>query len=170
MKLIIKLMILVLSIHFVQGQNHTKSSNKNTENWVYDIECEGIGNEGSKLVKVWSYVKKPRQASIGMKNAVHGLIFKGYTGKIQGCSSFSPLVKDQKTIKKYAPFFKEFFKDGGDYLKYVTTATNGMIKSENVIKIKRKQYKVGIIVSVQTDLLRKRLENEGIIRKLSYGF
>ncbi|WCC45819.1 hypothetical protein PJW08_07465 [Tenacibaculum finnmarkense] len=63
----------------VNAQRRKKKSNKDTKEWRYDIECEGIAKRGSKLVKIWSYSKKPKFAiAQAMKNAVHGIVFKGY--------------------------------------------------------------------------------------------
>ena len=78
-----------------------------------------------------------------MKNAVHGIIFKGYAGGGQGCTSFSPMVKSAKTEKKFKEFFDNFFKDGGEYLKYVSAATDGSIAPGDRLKISRREYKIG---------------------------
>ena len=38
------------------------------------------------------------------------------------------------------------------------------------LKISKREYKIGVIVNVQSDQLRKRLEKEGIAKGLSSGF
>ena len=38
------------------------------------------------------------------------------------------------------------------------------------IKVSRKQYKVGVVVSVKHSALRRELETAGIINKLGGGF
>ncbi|WP_417199394.1 hypothetical protein [Bizionia sp.] len=146
-------------------------ANKDSEIFRYDLECQGIAKKGAKLVKVSSYSKNPKHAiSRGMKNAVHGIIFKGYTGGNQGCTSFSPLVPDVDVASQHEAFFDAFFADGGDYLKYVSQATDGNIAPGDRLKISRREYKIGIVVTVQLDQLRKRLEKEGIVRSLASGF
>ncbi|BAO76876.1 hypothetical protein [Winogradskyella sp. PG-2] len=146
-------------------------ANKDTKIWRYDLECEGIAKQGSKLVKVWSYSKNPKHAiSRGMKNAVHGIVFKGYAGGGQGCTSLKPLVKSAETETKFKEFFDKFFADGGEYLKYVSAATDGSIAPGDRLKISRREYKIGVIVNIQFDQLRKRLESEGIIKGLTAGF
>ncbi len=105
-----------------------------------------------------------------MKNAVHGIIYKGYAGGGQGCTSLKPLVKSVETEEKYKEFFEKFFMDGGEYLKYVTAATDGSIAAGDRLKISRREYKIGAVVNVKFDQLRKRLEAEGIIRSLTSGF
>lgn len=153
------------------AQWKNEKANKDTEIFRYDIECEGIAKLGSKLVKVWSYSKNPKHAiSHAMKNAVHGIIFKGFAGGGQGCTSFSPLLKSAKTAAEHAEFFDAFFADRGDYLKYVSAATDGSIAPGDRLKVSKREYKIGAVVNVQTDMLRKRLEEEGIIRGLASGF
>lgn len=146
-------------------------ANEDTKIWRYDLECEGIAKQGSKLVKVWSYSKNPKHAiSRGMKNAVHGIIFKGYAGGGQGCTPLKPLVKSAETESEFQEFFDAFFADGGEYLKYVSAATDGSIAAGDRLKVSKREYKIGVIVNVQFDQLRKRLESEDIIRSLTSGF
>ncbi|MDO7173626.1 hypothetical protein [Mariniflexile sp. AS56] len=153
------------------AQWKNEKANKDTEIFRYDIECEGIAKLGSKLVKVWSYSKNPKHAiSHAMKNAVHGIIFKGFGGGGQGCTSFSPLLKSAENASNHEAFFDAFFADGGEYLKYVSAATDGNIAPGDRLKISKREYKIGAIVNVQTDMLRKRLEEEGVIRGLTSGF
>ncbi|NOY48647.1 MAG: hypothetical protein GXO84_10745 [Chlorobi bacterium] len=166
------LLIIMLCVGITANAQWKKNkANEDTKIWRYDLECEGIAKQGSKLVKVWSYSKNPKHAiSRGMKNAVHGIIFKGYAGGGQGCTSFKPLVKSAETEAKFKDFFDKFFLDGGEYLKYVSAATDGSIAAGDRLKVSRREYKIGIIVNVQSDQLRKRLEKEGIIRGLTSGF
>jgi hypothetical protein len=166
------ILILVMAFGFTANAQWKKNkANEDTKIWRYDLECEGIAKQGSKLVKVWSYSKNPKHAiSSGMKNAVHGIIFKGYAGGSQGCTSLKPLVKSAETEEKFKEFFDKFFLDGGEYLKYVSAATDGSIAPGDRLKISRREYKIGVIVNIQFDQLRKRLESEGIIKGLASGF
>ena len=118
---ILSLMIVFMVIGIsANAQWKNEKANEDTEIFRYDIECEGIAKLGSKLVKVWSYSKNPKHAiSHAMKNAVHGIIFKGFAGGGQGCTSFSPLMKSAQNASDHAAFFDAFFADGGDYLRYV---------------------------------------------------
>lgn len=173
MKLKNNLIIIILLVFAVNANAQWKNekANRDTKIWRYDIECEGIAKQGSKLVKVWSYSKNPKHAiSHAMKNAVHGIIFKGYAGGGQGCTSLKPLVKSAETEIEFAEFFEKFFMDGGEYLKYVSSATDGNIAPGDRLKVSKREYKIGAIVNVQFDQLRKRLESEGIVRSLTSGF
>ena len=50
-------------------------------------------------------------------------------------------------------------------MKYVSVTS----ASQEVIKV-GKEYKVGMVVSVHKDALRKALENAGVVKGLSHGF
>ncbi|MEW7277651.1 hypothetical protein ABW636_03560 [Aquimarina sp. 2201CG1-2-11] len=173
-KEIVKISIVMFIAFFtctISAQRKKRIANKDTQEWRYDIECEGIAKQGSKLVKVWSYSKNPKFA-IGqaMKNAVHGIIFKGYAGGGNGCTPFKPLARNVTAEKEHEAFFKSFFSDGGEFRKYVTAAADGNIAPGDRLKVSKREYKIGVVVNVATDQLRKRLESEGIVKALNAGF
>ena len=63
---------------------------------------------------------------------------------------------------------EEFFKDGGEFMRYVTLVNNG--NAVEVVKVGKKEYKVGVIVSVDRDKLEQMLKEKGILKKLSSFF
>ncbi|HNP47341.1 MAG TPA: hypothetical protein PKK99_00790 [Bacteroidia bacterium] len=147
-----------------------KKANKDTEDWRYEVECAGVGKEGTYMIKVWSYSKKPQVAMEQCKkNAVHAVIFQGFAGGGQGCTPQKALTNNPALEQEKADFFAEFFADGGKYMKYVSTANDGAIGAGDRVKV-GKEYKVGVIVTVAKDNLRKDLENAGIIKSLTSGF
>ncbi|WP_026452650.1 hypothetical protein [Aequorivita capsosiphonis] len=154
-----------------QAQWKKGKAHKDTTIWRYDIECEGVAKQGAKLVKVWSYSKNPKHAiASAMRNAVHGIIFNGYAGGGQGCTSLQPLLKDPSIAEEHEAFFDAFFEEGGEYLKYVSAATDGSIAPGDRLKVSRREYKIGVMVNVMYDQLRKRLEKENIVKSLTSGF
>ena len=151
----------------ISAQN--KKADKDTRNWVYEIEPVGVGTQGSYLIKVWSYSKKPMVAlEQAKKNAVHGIIFKGFTG-IQGVPGQRPLTNNPNLEVEQAEFFKNFFAEGGKYMKFVNITNDGSVAAEDRLKI-GKEYKIGVVVSVNVAGLRKDLEDAGMVRGLSSGF
>ena len=147
-----------------------KKANKDTEAWRYEIEAENVGNTGTVVVKVWSFSKKPEVAAEqSKKNAIHGIIFKGVPKKdrIQGKK---PLVEDSAKESEHADFFKSFFANGGDFQRFVTLTSNGAIEAGDVMKVDKKEYKVGVLVTINYSELRSYLENKGIVKKLNAGF
>ncbi len=143
-----------------------KKMNKDTDRFRYELECAGNASQGSYMVKVWSYSRNPKKAAEQCKkNAVHGVIFKGFSGQ-NGCVAQAPLAKNPGVEVEYREYFDRFFSDSnGEYLKYVSVTS----AAQEVVRV-GKDYKVGIVVTVQKDALRKALEQAGVIRGLSNGF
>lgn len=182
-----KLIVFYSVIYFllfgnVFGQSSHKLEKKSeiaTEEFRYEIECAGEGTKGTYLVKVWSYfeIKNSKNISKLMpviseeskKNAVHGILFKGYSGGSgQKCRSQSPIVTAAEFERKQKKFLTSFFENDGLYMKYVTASNDAAPNS--IIKMGKKMYKVSMIVSVKKDDLRKYLEENNIIRGLTSGF
>ena len=81
-------------------------------------------------------------------------------------SGIKALVQDPQAEEANKDFFDDFFRDGGDYMRFVVLSNSGMA---DVIKY-GKEYKVGLTVTVNTPALRKYLEQKGVIAALNKGF
>lgn len=141
---------------------------KKGEFTIGNIEVQFIrtGVEGTVLFKVFSYGKNYDKALENAKpNAVKAVIFKG----IPGSDISIPLVNEYELSTSQRQFFEDFFKSG-NYLNYVSISGDGSVDPSDVLKVKRGQYKVGVVVSVQKTTLRKYLEELGIVRALDSGF
>lgn len=152
------------------GFRKKKKADKETVQWRYEVEAAGTGVQGTYQIKVWTYSRYPETAvEQAKKNAVHAVIFKGFPskGRIEGQK---PLSRNPNLEQDKKSFFKEFFKDGGKFQKYVFLANNGAIAPGDRIKLSKKEYKIGVVVSVHIAGLRKDLEAAGIIKGLSSGF
>lgn len=146
-----------------------RKANEDTREWRYDIDAQAVGSAGTYLIKVWSYSKRAHIAQEqSKKNAVHGILFKGFPGK-QGIPGQRPLVSDPATADQKAEYFERFFADGGPYMRFVEFATDGNVAAGDRVKIKR-EYKIGIVVSVNVAALRKQLEADRIVKALGAGF
>lgn len=132
---------------------------------TYEIQCAGSGTQGYYLVEVSTYVDKANQISedVVMKCAVHGVLFRGFTGG-QGCTSQRPLTGSAMQEQQHEEFYKSFF-ENRSYVNYASFVS-GSMKTTRV----GKQYKVAGTVSVAKDQLRRDLEKAGMIRGLSSGF
>jgi len=145
-----------------------QTADKYTAQWRYEVEPVSIGTQGSYLIKVWSYSKKQAVAAEqAKKNAVHGVVFRGFAG-MNGVSRKAPLASPNLENEK-REFFVPFFADGGRYMKYVSITNDGSIGAKDRLKV-GKEYKIGVVVAVAVDELRKDLEDAGIIRPLGAGF
>ena len=173
LKRFVPLILLIFSlVQLASGQSRKKRlADEDTQNWRYEIQCVGTGVQGTYLIKVWSYSKDPKIAiEQAKKNAVHAIIFQGFAGGAQGCVTQKPLARNPNIENEQAGFFSTFFADGGKYMKYVTLTNDGAVGAADRYKIGKREYKIGVIVSVRKDELRKDLENAGIIRGLADGF
>jgi hypothetical protein len=162
------LAVLIFGVH--NGYSATaakKKANKDTAAWRYEIEYAKTGGNNMLVVKVWSYAKKAAVAiEQGKKNAVHGVIFKGYTSTGGGTVSQRPLLSEPDAANQHRDFLDEFWADGGPYRTSVSAVADGSTETRKV----GKEYKVGIVVTVNKDALRSDLEKAGIVRALGAGF
>jgi hypothetical protein len=169
-KLSLFIVILLLVPFGISAQKGKKKADKDTYDWRYELEVVATGIQGTYQVKVWSYSKKVDTAiEQAKKNAVHGVIFRGFPakGRVQGKK---PLSRNPNLEIEHNDFFKDFFAQGGKYLKFVSVVNNGAIAPGDRIKINKKEYKIGVVISVDISSLRKDLEAAGIIKSMSSGF
>ncbi|WP_420287228.1 hypothetical protein VT569_02860 [Flavobacterium psychrophilum] len=166
---IVILFVIIFSLNQTVNAQARKKAEKDTQEWRYEIEAIQTGTQGTYLIKVWSYSKRPDVAiEQAKKNAVHGIIFKGFAGNAT-VPGQSALTNNTNLEVEKEEFFKPFFEDGGKYMKFVSTSTDGAVAAEDRMKI-GKEYKVGVIVSVNVSALRKDLEVAGILKSLNSGF
>lgn len=168
-----KNLLIIFSIVFFVGFSFSSNAQTRKEKKIagyidqnYEVECLGTGAQGTQLMKIWGYGKKPEDAVIQAKrNAVHAVIFKGITAG-QGCMK-RPLITDPGVEEAHADYFKQFFSPAGRYLNFVSVSGEGV---QERIKIDSKTYKVAINVSVMHSALRQELESAGVLKKLGSGF
>jgi hypothetical protein len=162
-----RLLLLAAALFVVVGASAASRKLKNSDTEKFQYELEGVSNgaQGTYLVKVWTY-SATKNANIERckKNAVHGIIFKGYEASANARGQ-RPLVSAPGAETEHADFFELFFKDGGEYNKYVKVTMG----SQEIVKVGR-TYKVGLVVSVSKDALRKALEKAGVVKALGAGF
>lgn len=136
---------------------------KNDKPLQYDIESAGSGVQGTYLVRVWVYSKSGKVSDEEIKKAaVHGVIFRGFNGG-QGSPSQRPIATSTTLEEEKAEYFKAFF--GSAYLQYANIVSG----SYQRVKV-AKEYKIGVIVQVSKDNLRRELEQAGVVKGLSNGF
>lgn len=151
-------------------QSQTRQERKATfeSQFNYEVICLGVGQDGTKMIKVWGYGKKPEDAAFNAKkNVVAAALFRGVPGG-NGAAP-TPAIVDMNAFEENVDFFNDFFKAGGLYLNYVNVTTDGAPSGDDRIKMS-KGYKVAISASVDFNRLRSYLEEKGIARKLDAGF
>lgn len=133
----------------------------------YDYElvsAKGISGAsvGFRVFKVWSYCKKREMLTqeICMRNAVHGILFKGLAGTDDQGGGFNALCPGgYETNPEY---FDDFF-NSGTFKQFIQLTSKGAQQAGDVVKLANKRWKVGLVVQVNVKTLRKRLEQDGII-------
>ncbi|MDO9633989.1 MAG: hypothetical protein Q7J05_02955 [Paludibacter sp.] len=136
--------------------------------YSYELLCLGVGQDGTKAIKVWSYGKTAEIAAHNAKrDAVAAVIFKGVPGG-NGAAPTPPILGIDG-YEKNESFFDEFFKAGGMYLGFINLTVDGVPSGADRIKTE-KGFKVAIYASVNFDALRKYLEDQGMARRLDAGF
>ncbi len=155
--------VLVCTAAFAQK----RKADKQTTQWRYELQAAvGQALDGGAMVRVWSYSTKPTIAEgQAGKNAVHGILFKGYPASVDGTRipGREPLISNPAVEQQYAEYFRNFFQTGGTFQRYVSYIGNGV--PDQQIKV-GKEWKIGVTVIVLVDQLRKRLEEDGIIQPL----
>jgi hypothetical protein len=161
--------LVVLFISPVSAQTRKERKILYNSQYNYEIEPVGVGQDGTKVFKVWGYGKDVNEAVMHAKaDAVAACIFKGLPGGAG--SAPTPAICTEPNIEvNKSDYFEKFFAVGGKYLQYIALTNDGDPSGEDRLKIK-KGYKVAIYVQVMYDALRKQLEADGIARKLDSGF
>ncbi len=156
--------LLTSNLAIAQSKQKRKLAGRLDRN--FEVECLGAGSQGTQLLKVYFYFKKDKEAGIYAKqNAVIAVMFKGVFSGASGCMR-EPLVS-LEAEEKNQKYFDDFFEPGGAYLRYVSISGDGQMTDRAKVG---KVYKAAMSVSVMHAALRKRLEEDGVIRGLSSGF
>lgn len=124
---------------------------------------------GYKVFKVWSYGKKKEllTTDICMRNAVHGMLFKGLDANGYGTQGrVQPICPEGYQAHK--EYFDHFF-ESGEYRQFVQMTSKGAQSAGDIIKGK-KEWQVGMVVKVNYNGLRKRMEKDGIVKSTQGTF
>ena len=97
------------------------SSKKSVSSYhSFESECLGVELDGSETLRAWGRGKNRTDAiEQAKKNAVRDVLFKGVAAGSRECS-VRPLVTEVNAQERYAYYFNDFFRDVGEYLKYVS--------------------------------------------------
>lgn len=166
--LLISLCIIAFSSN-ADAQRRKDRMQRYSSAYNYEIQCVGVGNDGTKSVKVWSYGRNVKKAMYKIKkDAVAAAIFRGIPAG-GGAAKTPAIITDINAHETHADFFKKFFKAGGPYLQFVNLSDEAKPVGRNKIRMKG-GYKIGMLVSINHDDLRTYLEDKGIARSLNSGF
>lgn len=132
----------------------------------YAIEGAGTGTQGTYLVNVTLIVDKASEATDDMlaRAAVHGVLFRGFANK-EGKQSQKPIAGSPAAEASHADFFSSFFQPNGAARNYVE-----IVNSSRRSKKVDKKHHVTATVTVNKEMLRKDLQDAGVIRGLNSIF
>jgi hypothetical protein len=157
-----KLLLLSLVVFlFTQCKTTTPSF------YNYKTECLGVELDGSQTLKAYGIGRYWKDAADqAKKNAVRDVIFKGILDGSTECR-VRPLLMEVNAEEKYEDYFAKFFKDGGEYKKFVS------LKDERINRhVYRKrdfrnkdQSTYSVVVRVLRKDLEQKLINDNIIKK-----
>ena len=160
-----RIVVLIFSALLSFGISLSADAKERVVPFNYELSVVQEGNSatsGHKIFKVWSFGKKgDLTQEICMRNAIHGLLFRGLVAEDMGSQgSVAALVPDG--YESHKDYFDAFF-SSGDFLQFIQPASKGAQQAGDVVKMK-KEYRVGLLVQVNLSALRKRLEKDGIIK------
>ena len=135
----------------------------------YEIEKVRVAQQGLKFVKVFGIGKNADRAMEQAKqNAVAACLFFGVAGT-ESAGEIPPLCPDgTQGYEKNKSYFDRFFSNG-DFFMYVENVNTRYPSGENNMKVKGGR-RVGLYLTVKYDQLRKRLEQDGILKSLDSYF
>ena len=168
-KLVLILLLSFVTITTINAQTRKERKILYNSKYNYEIESLGVGQDGTKVFKIWGYGSTVGEAVMSAKaDAVAACIFKGLTGGA-GAAPTPPICSEPNIEVTKSDYFEKFFELGGKYLQYVAITNDGNPAGADRLKIK-KGFKVAIYVQVMYDALRRQLEADGIARRLDSGF
>lgn len=149
---------MLMTISFILGIDAQSVSYKSLE-----IECLNSERDGSQTLRVWGEGRNKNDAiEQAKKDAVYAVIFKGIRGGTEKGCNVHPIVFEVNAEKKYEYYFNTFFKDGGEYVNYVSMEDR---RPGTTIKKKgNTQVKCCITVRVLRPELKQKLIEDKIIK------
>lgn len=131
------------------------------------MECVQITSDGNFIIEVQCEGKDVENAKEeALKYSVRSLLFDGIQGStINRIQSHKPLVTDPSTLLEKQNYFQQLF-DSEEYRLYAEIMPNDLPK---IVRVGG-GYKVKTYVILKKNLLRHRLEKDGIIKSLSSTF
>ncbi len=130
----------------------------------YSVETIKVGTDGTKYAKVSAFGKNDDAAVHNAKiNAVHAAIFKGFPAAASA-NATPAICTDPAAMSMHSAYFDEFFSSGA-YLQFINLTTDGVPSGSDRVKVKG-GFKVKIYAQVMYDLLRRKLEQDGIVKAL----
>lgn len=169
MKVILFTIVALMMVGSVAAQKRSERKAAFNSRYNYEINIAGVGMDGTKVYKVWGYGKKVQDAILNAKrSAVAAAIFKDIPGR-SGVEGSPAICQESNAAEVHSDYFDAFFAFSGPWQNYVNLTNDAAPSGKDRLKVKD-GYKVGIIVQVLYDNLRKDLEEAKIVKRLDSLF
>ncbi|MBQ3753402.1 MAG: hypothetical protein II864_07630 [Prevotella sp.] len=162
-KIIISALLLLCFCQILSAKSYPFDMNHS-----YEVQQVQVGKEGTKFLKVWGVAGSPDKAiDRAMQDAVAACLFVGVEAT-ETAGKVPALCGGLEAYSQNKEYFDKFFKKGA-FMQYVKNVNKGYPSGEDNVSTNRGR-KVGLYVQIMYDELRKRLEEDGIIRSLDSYF
>lgn len=159
-----RIYVLLLALTMVATSTWAKKDETPTYDYELSLVKETVAATiGFKVFKVWSFVTKKELATqeVCMRNAIHGILFKGLAADDGGTQGkLDPLVPSG--YESHQEYFDNFF-NSGQYKQFIQLTSRGAQQAGDFIQVSKKRWQVGLLVQVNINALRKRLEQDHIV-------
>ncbi len=153
---------IILALSMICAALTVNAANSTEAYYNSETECLGVELDGSQTLRVWATGRNKTDAVAQCKkNAVNEVIFKGIKGGNGGCNQ-KALITEVNAQEKYQYYFNVFFKDKGEYLKYISMEDTRILTKKRSRRLE--QVKYGLTVRVLRSELQARLVEDGIIK------
>ena len=128
------------------------------------LEMAEIGAPGKLVATLWTKSKKNNISEDQVcKDAIEVVVFKGVDpNKERRMLGRDALVSPNADIN--GAYWNAFF-DSKEYMNYCRVGIEGYVEQGNILKIKG-GYVIGKLVVIDYNMLRQKLENDKIIKKM----
>jgi hypothetical protein len=161
-----KILLLIAAALMIGG---TAMAKDDVPDYDYELSLvkENVAStSGYKVFKVWSFGKKKEALTqeICMRNAIHGLLFKGLAAGDVGTQGNVPALVPGG-YNSHKEYFDAFF-GNGEFKQFIQATSRAAQQAGDVVKMGKK-YKVGLLVQVNYNALRARLEADHIVEGIT---
>lgn len=141
------------------------SGQKVNGNYNYKTSCVDVESDGSQTLLAWGKGRNRSDAvEQAKKNAVSDILFVGILDGSSVCTK-RPLLPEVNARERYEDYFNAFFKDGGDFMKYVSLKDERI--GDRIFRDKKKSsngVNLSVVVRVLLPELKAQLKKEEILK------
>jgi hypothetical protein len=131
-------------------------------NYPHEIECMGTELDGSVTLKTWGKGKNRADAiEQAKKEAVNAVLFVNIRNGKPDCDT-RPIFNLPNIRANKADYFNNFFKDGGEYVKFISNKDETFGKKESA-QATDGNVMFGMIIRVMKSELKKQMIADGIL-------